>query len=553
MQGILNAILFATISFLSAAVGVYLSGRLADRWRAKAAGPVGLVFADAPRRYEFREGYLLSTIDQNDAFLPSDADRSSALDALTQSLKSLHREIPERITGLARRGEAFVLPGRIGEDILSIAGRMEVDRLVITVGPSDADAGRHVIDSKVLAAMQAEVEDLRKALDASRTLIWKEDEDGRVLWANTPYFAALELRSSVAADEVTWPVPRLFGDQINPLPDPGTVRRCRLDAQEDAPVAADEGHWFEVSARRNEDGTVVFGASQIDRLVEAETSLRNFVQTLSKTFAQLPTGLAVFDRRRELMLFNPALVTLSRLDAEFLSNRPSLVAFLDALRDRQRMPEPKDYRNWRDEIARLEEGAEKGTYQELWSLPGGQSFRVTGRPHPDGAVAFLFEDISSEVSLTRRFRGELDLYRAALDETSDALALFSDDGRLVFANAAYGALWGQVPEDNVGVLSLIEATRIWQAGTEPTGLWGDIRSFAEGPGERVAWSEEVVTSERLHVCVRVTPLVGGTIAVGFHKSTERVDPAYDRPAVSAALHEVAEAAAPFRSRRAAQD
>jgi hypothetical protein len=42
--------------------------------------------------------------------------------------------------------------------------------------------------------------------------------------------------------------------------------------------------------------------------------------------------------------------------------------------------------------------------------------RVTGRPHPNGAIAFLFEDISQEVSLTRRFRTDLDLDRGILDD-----------------------------------------------------------------------------------------------------------------------------------------
>ena len=41
-------------------------------------------------------------------------------------------------------------------------------------------------------------------------------------------------------------------------------------------------------------------------------------------------------------------------------------------------------------------------------LPNGLTYRVRGRPHPNGALAFLFENISAEISLTRKFRTKLD-------------------------------------------------------------------------------------------------------------------------------------------------
>lgn len=68
---------------------------------------------------------------------------------------------------------------------------------------------------------------------------------------------------------------------------------------------------------------------------------KNFVQTLTKTFATLSIGLVIFDRNRQLMLFNPALIDLTTLPADFLSARPNLLTVFDKLRDNQIMPEPK--------------------------------------------------------------------------------------------------------------------------------------------------------------------------------------------------------------------
>lgn len=516
MPELYTVILFSGISLFSAAIGMLVTSLLFAPQ--SSGGAKRIVFADAPRRYEFREGYLLSAIDPNDAFLRPDTDRSAAFELLARALRPLNPDLPVQMAALARRGEAFVIVARFGQDILTIAGRVENDRIVLTIGPSEARGGRQMIDAAGLAARGDEVADLRGALDALRCPVWRMDTDGRVVWANSFYLALVERLERGVGASVPWPIPVLFADHLDPLPEPGNLRRCSLPlAPGDAGLATaqDGALWFELAVTRQADGGLLCSALPADRLVGAEVSLRTFVQTLSKTFAQLPIGLAIFDKRRELVLFNPALVTLSTLAPQFLSNRPGLVTFLDALRDRQRMPEPKNYRNWRDEIARLERGAEDGTFQELWTLPGGQSFRVIGRPHPDGALAFMFEDISAEITLTRAFRAELELYQALLDDLPGALAVFSGAARLTLVNAAYDALWGGDRAALIGVQSLTDATRHWQARARPTGLWGDIRHFATPRHDRAGWSEEITLLDGNRLLVRVFPLAGGALAISF--------------------------------------
>ena len=549
--GVVDVVLFGGVSLISALLALALI-RHADRGETLRRHGAAPVLADAVRRYEFREGYLISPTDPDDAFLPRDTDRSAAFQDLRRALSALNPDIPARFDDLSRRGQPFVLAGRFGEDALSVAGRAAEGRIVISVGPAEVGTGREIVEAPVLQALRTEAEEMRRALDLGRAPIWTEDDEGRVLWANGPYLSLVDRMSAGRAERVTWPLPPLFADQLDPMPDPGSLRRCHLSlppgaGAEDgsAAVTAPDGSlWFEVSAQRQGDVTLCC-ATPIDRLVAAEASLRNFVQTLSKTFAHLPIGLAIFDKRRELMLFNPALVSLSTLSPEFLSRRPGLIAFLDALRDRQRMPEPKNYRSWRDEIAHLEQRAEQGTYQELWTLPGGQSFRVIGRPHPDGAVAFMFEDITSEVLLTRQFRGELDLYHAVLDQTPEALAVFSGEGRLVIANRAYGALWGGEPCDLVGVLSLADATRQWQEACQITGRLPEIRAFAARKGDMTPWSDDILLRDGRTLTLRVGALTGGATAVRFWLAegagqTSPPPPTLATAAATRPLHQLAE-------------
>lgn len=461
------------------------------------------------RRYRFREGYLLSDVDADDAFLDPDIDRTIAFKRLVTSLKPLSPDLGTRLSALQDRGEAFLVDGRIGSDAVSIAGRIEdEDVLTLSVGPTAAGAGRQTVEAATLDALQTELTDLRAALDTGVVPMWREDTTGRVTWANAAYFDLVErMRDGEAPG---WPLPRVFAAELEPTPNEGTIRRCKISMPD-----RDEPTWYEVSRDLMPGGTALFTAQPADRLVRAETNLREFLQTTTKTFAALPVGLAVFDCKRQLVTFNPALVALTQAGADFLSARPDLRSFLDRLRDKKRMPEPRDYRGWRDEIAQLEEGAENGTYRQLWELPEGKTFRVMGRPHPDGAIAFMFEDISAEVSLTRQFRADLEMFQAVLDAIPAAIAVFQADGAMVGANEGYGRLWGKDPQILAKMPHLNQASSEWADRCKPSLVWGEIRQFIGHEMDREPWVDEIETKDGLRLSVRMAPTRGRATVVQF--------------------------------------
>ncbi|MEJ6390207.1 PAS-domain containing protein [Gymnodinialimonas ulvae] len=501
---------FLIIVLCTGAAAVILTARLLLRGGAR-NGPDSAgarLSMDVMHSYRFRDGYLLSDITPDDAFLDTDADRATALRQLVAALSPLSPDMADRIKVLQDRGQAFVLEARIGADTVSIGGRKEDDALVLTIGPTGGTTGRQVVEVATLETLQSELSDLRTMLDGQNALLWREDERRRVVWANAAYLRIVErLRDG---ETPGWPLPQVFPDQLVPAPADGTLRRCQLDLPD-----REDPAWFEVSREGLPNGAATYTAQRIDRLVTAETSLRTFLQTSTKTFAALPIGLAVFDRRRELVTFNPALLNLTNVPFNMLSDRPTLSAFLDALREHQRIPEPRDYKSWRNEIARLEEGAETGTYQEIWELPDGKSFRVLGRPHPDGAIAFMFEDISAEVSLTRKFRADLDMFQAVLDTLPVGIAVFHADGTMLSSNEGYARLWGDNPNGHEQMPTLGEASALWAARCDPSGVWGDIRQFVAHEIDRGPWVEKVSTRDGLHMAVRIEPARGRSTVVQF--------------------------------------
>ncbi|RYH10895.1 PAS-domain containing protein [Tropicimonas sp. IMCC6043] len=467
----------------------------------------------------FRDRALVDATPDARALLQTGPDFLSDWPRLLAVLDQRFSGFAGEIGQLAER-QYFLLRNDVGET-MEAEWRGGLARIVVTEAEG-AEAQTPAVDHFAQTALSEELATLRSVLDGAPILVWKEDAEGAVRWANGAYVALAE-RLMAEDSAIGWPLPRIF-EQRPVGPDMATPPR-RLSVRD--PATESERLWFETYDEAQGEDTLVF-ALPADKLVRAEDSLREFVQTLTKTFAHLPTGLAVFDSDRRLALFNPALTDLSALEPHFLSDRPTLFEFLDRLRQKQRAPEPKDFKSWRREIVELESAAASGTYQETWSLPDGQTFRVTGRPHPGGAIAFLFEDISSEVSLTRRFRAELELGRAVLDNIDEAIAVFTGSGRLVYSNSAYARLWNHDPDATLGDTGIVEATQLWQKACAPTPTWGDLRDFVSAPIERTEWTAQVRRKDGVLLNCRFVPLVGHATLAAFLPVAETRE-AHDAP------------------------
>ena len=326
------------------------------------------------------------------------------------------------------------------------------------------------------AALQSELRDLRRMRDSAPDPVWQQDESGKINWYNKAYET---LYRRVHGGEVD-PAKTLFTDCDSKYPN-----RVTLDA-----AADEQPDWYQLSTVPT-DNVTVFHATCINAVAEAENAQRNFVQTLAKTFAHLSIGLAIFDRDGQLTIFNPALVDLTGLPAHFLSARPTMLSFFDQLRENRAMPEPKNYHNWREEIAGMIAAATDGRYQETWTLESGQTYNVKGRPHPDGATAFLIEDISAEMSLTRNFRAEHEQGQVLLDTVDEAMAVFSPTGVLTFSNAAYRDMWSVDPDASFADVMIRDSVAIWEERFGASRVWKSIEDFVTEFGERQGWDVAV--------------------------------------------------------------
>ncbi|MFY0595124.1 MAG: PAS-domain containing protein [Cognatishimia sp.] len=271
--------------------------------------------------------------------------------------------------------------------------------------------------------------------------IWQTDEKGIITWKNRKF------------EEFGFPKVPIAAKKLNTNP-----------AQNRISVTDPKSHelrYFDVLTQNLFRGQIYYGLNA-DCAVKAESIRRDFVQTLGKTFAQLSTGIAVFDNGPRLVMFNPALTDIFGLSAEFLSSRPTLQSLFDHMREYRMIPEPRNYVSWREQLTNLILGASEGKYRENWQLPTGETIRVTGQSHPEGALGFLFEDITAEISLSRRFKEDVSRAYGLMDAQPDPMAAINQHGVVFFTNKAFKDRWKTDPESSFAdftiddLLNLIE-------------------------------------------------------------------------------------------------
>lgn len=420
--------------------------------------------------------------------------------------------LSDMVATLPRSGQMHLqsAPGVLPPMVLK--GEHVIGLTRLTMIDQAGEAKQATGDSASVAALQHEVLAQRAVLARAPVLMWKEGPEGEVIWANHAYLIrATELLRE--GEDISWPLPRLFDQPVLQSNRPPRLKLQMPSGPE----------WFEF-VQVPVGGERLCYALAANTAVQAETTLREFMQTLTKTFADLPVGLAIFDRARTLQLFNPVLADLTTLAPDFLIGRPSLNAVLDAMRAKAMIPEPKDYRSWRKQMSKLEEEASSGLLEEEWSLPGGQTYRVIGRPHPNGALAFMFEDISSEMSRTRRYRADLELGQSVIDAVEEGVAVFSQGGQLVMSNLGYAQLWQHDPAVMLSDAGIGSLCAWWRENTAPSLLWDDASDFVMTVGDRSSWEGEVRLLDGRLVTCKFRPLTGGATLITFRARAAEMAP-----------------------------
>jgi signal transduction histidine kinase len=432
--------------------------------------------------------------------LEGPADVAAALAAL-ETTGAGFRAVAEAEGGAATMLEAGIVRGR---PLLSVrrATAAELEAMRLRAELAEAERARRAAEA---------------LLDAAPALLWRRGGDGCVAWANARYREIVGAAAEEAPPEL-----RLDGS-AEPL-GPSPSRRAVYRAEDGRRL------WHDLSERPapadldlGPRASLGYG-SDAAAAVHAEGALRRFVETLTETFAHLRVGLAVFDKGQRLGLFNPAFADLMRLEPSWLAGRPGFNDVLARLRDSGMLPERDDFAVWRKEMGELfgdGPARDKGDRVETWELPGEVVIRVVARPHPQGSVALLFEDVTETARLERRWSVESETRRAVMDRLVEGVAAFGPSGEARFANPAFARIWGFRPGRDGERLRFREALARFRAASEPSAAWDRLAAFFEHPETRAPWSEEVRLKDGARLRARVAALPDGSVLTAFEDVTDR--------------------------------
>lgn len=364
-----------------------------------------------------------------------------------------------------------------------------------------------------LHAQGAETDALRALVAEGPIIAWRRTAEGTVTWSG----GCIRTRSGAVNPEqaVELVVAR---KRLNRQPTvAGEPQKSRVEIVVGEGAETVSLHVTEIV---RSDGSRVGFATDAGSAAAAERTLTRFVQTMTETFAHLTVGLAIFDRNQTLALFNPALVQMWQVEPAWLARRPSLRDILDELRTIRRLPELEDFHQWRTRLLGLFENTEAADYEELWHLADGSNIRVLARPHPHGALAFTFDDVTERMRLEQRYRHSIDLRRATLDGLTEGIAVFGANGLLQFVNQAFHEIWGTDGDTVYAAMHARQLIGICEEIAARPEVWQKLHGFITGEESRRAWTARLRTGAGRELTARFAPLPDGSTLTVFSDITE---------------------------------
>jgi signal transduction histidine kinase len=265
------------------------------------------------------------------------------------------------------------------------------------------------------------------------------------------------------------------------------------------------------------------GGIGIDK-TEIET-LRREVARLAdahrRTLDQIATGVATFGADQKLAFHNAAYRTLWDLDANFLDQRPTDSEVLDRLRDDRKLPDQRDFRQWKAQLHAAYGAGEAQAH--VWHLPDGRTLRVVATPHPDGGVTYLFNDVTERLDLERRFDALINVQGETLDNLTEALAVFGSDGRIRLFNPAFTTMWRIDPLDlleHPHIETVIELARPLH---DDDATWRKLRTAVTVLDRRDPVAVRIERRDGMVADCSTVPLPDGGTVLAFHDVTDSVN------------------------------
>jgi signal transduction histidine kinase len=181
-------------------------------------------------------------------------------------------------------------------------------------------------------------------------------------------------------------------------------------------------------------------AVDVQDLEDARAELARHMESQRELADRMTAGTAQFDADRSLSFFNRPFAVMTQLDPDWLAEKPEFDRVIEHMRDNQRLPEARDFPQWKEERRSWFTSAEE-VIEEEWMLPNGDHIRVVAQPLPDGGLRLFLEDRTEQLRLASARDTLLRVRAATFDNLFEGISVFASDGRLYLWNRRFLEDW----------------------------------------------------------------------------------------------------------------
>ncbi|HWV80241.1 MAG TPA: ATP-binding protein [Hyphomicrobiaceae bacterium] len=419
------------------------------------------------------------------------------------------RDLKAKLDTLFTQGQPFNLLLRTGA-----GGDVEADGRV--------SGGRAILRFRDIAGYRKQVAEiisqhrqLARDIGLGRALynalphpVWIRGGSGQIEWVNKAYVRAVGAKSEV---EVTDRQLELLETRQREELANVLVRQESFRKRMPLIIGGERRHHDIVVLPFGEASVAC--AIDVTAIHSAESELDRLVATFYRTLDRVSTAVAIFSRDQRLSFFNEAFAKLWQLDADWLNQRPMHGELLDRLRERSRLPEVVNYREWKTKVlAGYKTGSEP---EEWWHLPDGRALHVMAEERPDGGITYLYENETERLSLESRYNEMIRVQRETLDHLAEGVAVFGTDGRLKLFNLAFERIWKlgrRMLQDEPHIDEIIRQCQILH---DDPAEWSHIAQVATALDQRQHVTGQMTRADQSVIDYAALPLPDGGTLVSF--------------------------------------
>jgi PAS domain-containing protein len=353
-----------------------------------------------------------------------------------------------------------------------------------------------------------ELQQLSAILDALTFPVWTRNKELQVNYRNKAYAALLdnEIKAGVDSDLLE-----------------RAAKKLAVQAQETATPCNDtqlitlEGAMkmlqiFEIPTLH--EGTQVGFAYDIAQ--SSQPSAHNTMQAKVDNYTK---ATSIYGPDKVLEYYNDAFAQMWHLDKEFLDSKPDYGQILNRLRDDRMLPEQANFRTFKENRLRLFDEL-IFPFNDCLYLPDGRTLQMEIQRYSTGGLIYSFEDITERLSFERSYNMLTAVQTTVLEHLHEGVAVFGQNGRLMYYNSTYAALWKldkEFLDSNPHINELLDMVRYIYTEENWEGFKADFISMLS---ERTSRRDYIERKDGLNLERISVPLPDGGMMISYLDITD---------------------------------